>query len=205
MAASSSPPTRGSSARGASPHGDGRVVPAYAGVIPSMAGPVSLIRRRPRLRGGHPQYSESGVRNDRSSPPTRGSSRVLVGLPRDRRVVPAYAGVILPRDARSVGLGSRPRLRGGHPLLRTLRADGPGSSPPTRGSSWCATTSTAVDGVVPAYAGVILLRPSERPRPPGRPRLRGGHPLPVNAPRLEVLSSPPTRGSSLRLRGPAQP
>jgi len=73
----SSPRTRGSSAHAEGGHQGQRVVPAHAGVFRMMRAPPMSSVSRPRARGGLPVRIAGGLRFERSSPRTRGSSLLL--------------------------------------------------------------------------------------------------------------------------------
>ena len=156
----SSPPTRGSSRYSLVVLSGVDVVPAYAGVILRSEVVSAWTRRRPRLRGGHPQLGIPRSQQGASSPPTRGSSWIGGGVRGRAEVVPAYAGVIRQLLRGRGGDAGRPRLRGGHPTSRVDLNPVEESSPPTRGSSRHFREGHELPPVVPAYAGVIL---SSRP------------------------------------------
>ena len=174
---SSSPPTRGSSPPDPVHQPLDGVVPAYAGVIPDDLLDAGRRRGRPRLRGGHPASAACQAMSQGSSPPTRGSSSRAPALGARAPVVPAYAGVIPHVHQREHLPRGRPRLRGGHPQMNLIFRLASESSPPTRGSSLPPLGGVGLVLVVPAYAGVIPPRCAPSGRSPGRPRLRGGHPV----------------------------
>ena len=90
-----------------------------------------------------------------------------------------------------------PRIRGEHgswiPLTYTIA----GSSPHTRGARTELPSTDATAGIIPAYAGST----PPRPEPPGRardhPRIRGEHFAAWDAGRLDMGSSPHTRGARI--------
>ena len=90
----SSPHARGSSNDRARTRRLSEVVPARAGVILGRAADRSSRSRRPRTRGGHPEYRTATSPGPTSSPHARGSSASRVGRQRLGGVVPARAGVI---------------------------------------------------------------------------------------------------------------
>ncbi len=192
--AASSPRSRGSSPFPKVGVTRFHVVPALAGVIPCPGPPTSSGSRRPRARGGHPQSLTGRTVRRTSSPRSRGSSRDRVLDSAAAGVVPALAGVILAQTTQPAGLGSRPRARGGHPVVRLSLASFEASSPRSRGSSLARVRRDQRHGVVPALAGVIR---SARPRPPdacSRPRARGGHPSTTATAFTGQRSSPRSRG-----------
>ena len=194
----SSPHTRGSSLDRLVDIARWAVVPAHAGVIRRHAGCPTSDRRRPRTRGGHPDQHHHRGQQEESSPHTRGSSRDRAVRPLAGTVVPAHAGVIPRRRRPAARSPRRPRTRGGHPTTASPGGSTRSSSPHTRGSSFFAVSAAVVVSVVPAHAGVIRAPSSSSPARRGRPRTRGGHPLPVREEGTVTRSSPHTRGSSCR-------
>ena len=196
----SSPHTRGSSRRRGAGAEACRVVPAHAGVIPTRAPATRLSSRRPRTRGGHPALTIGVDWMERSSPHTRGSSRVGLDAGRCLDVVPAHAGVIRRASTSSGRASSRPRTRGGHPHTRALPKRQGWSSPHTRGSSHGYSGHPAAQVVVPAHAGVILMTVRRGTLCRRRPRTRGGHPAQGVIDAVVTKSSPHTRGSSCTVK-----
>ncbi len=111
-------------------------------------------------------------------------------------VVPAHAGVIPDDPAAEDAILRRPRTRGGHPCVRMEPKLATWSSPHTRGSSRDRIMAMVGYAVVPAHAGVILMRANGLSSADGRPRTRGGHPVIYANDDYEWWSSPHTRGSS---------
>ncbi len=152
------------------------VLPAYAGVVPSVSLCDRSAGRSPRLRGGGPSTPVKKDLVPKFSPPTRGWSQntalirlLLGGSPRLRGGGP-------PTDTADAEVrGGSPRLRGGGPDSVGTSDPILTFSPPTRGWS-----------VDPRDRLVVVV---------GSPRLRGG------GPRFWIMLygasaySPPTRGS----------
>jgi len=192
----SSPP-----ARGCSPDHDvcppcGDVVPARAGVFRSTPAPPAPRMRRPRPRGGVPEYRCGECRRTMSSPPARGCSSSREAPPKYAGVVPARAGVF--RRARCAGAApsGRPRPRGGVPPRELLAAMVNASSPPARGCSVLLPAHRRLIDVVPARAGVFRAGWGVQRAVSGRPRPRGGVPSDSLREVVRILSSPPARGCS---------
>ena len=90
----------------------------------------------------------------------------------------------------------RPRASGGHPHGGRPYLPDAVSSPRERGSSSSTWTSSPIESVVPARAGVIRHRDPVCRRRARRPRASGGHPGPDRPLRRGRGSSPRERGSS---------
>jgi len=201
----SSPP-----ARGCSPDHDvrppcGDVVPARAGVFRSTPAPPAPRMRRPRPRGGVPEYRCGECRRTMSSPPARGCSSSREAPPKYAGVVPARAGVF--RRARCAGAApsGRPRPRGGVPPRELLAAMVNASSPPARGCSVLLPAHRRLIDVVPARAGVFRAGWGVQRTVSGRPRPRGGVPAHSAACCTWTMSSPPARGCSVGLPPRSRP
>ena len=201
----SSPP-----ARGCSPDHDvcppcGDVVPARAGVFRSTPAPPAPRMRRPRPRGGVPEYRCGECRRTMSSPPARGCSSSREAPPKYAGVVPARAGVF--RRARCAGAApsGRPRPRGGVPPRELLAAMVNASSPPARGCSVLLPAHRRLIDVVPARAGVFRAGWGVQRAVSGRPRPRGGVPAHSAACCTWTMSSPPARGCSVGLPPRSRP
>ena len=91
----SSPHTRGALLAEPSWRPDVRIIPAYAGSTRSCPAPPARYRDHPRIRGEHASCCALMDFAVGSSPHTRGARRMLFGLLRPRRIIPAYAGSTL--------------------------------------------------------------------------------------------------------------
>ena len=190
----SSPRTRGCST-GQSPWvGSMLVVPAHAGVFPTVTGTIVREPGRPRARGGVPRWNGKTYWTVKSSPRTRGCSLVGVTIPDLQLVVPAHAGVF-PRPGHPPGAyDGRPRARGGVPSSARTAAAMHTSSPRTRGCSDGFVCPVIHPGVVPAHAGVFLRLWRDAGCTRRRPRARGGVPRCRGGAGNALRSSPRTRG-----------
>ena len=93
-----------------------------------------------------------------------------------------------------------PRLRGEHPLRGAWSPPSPGSSPPTRGTLAAKVLGWTQSRFIPAYAGNTDRWRAILPVQAVHPRLRGEHGSIVQASYQWSGSSPPTRGTRLRLQ-----
>ena len=134
----------------------------------------------------------------RSSPPARGSSPFAAGEFGSEEVVPASAGIVRTAPA-SPGFGERrPRQRGDRPPPRRGLPGAALSSPPARGSSPNVSACRAawsLSRVVPASAGIVLVRVWPELGAGRRPRQRGDRPSRATFRAACSVSSPPARGS----------
>ena len=130
-----------------------------------------------------------------SSPHTRGAHRVSNRPPRDRRIIPAYAGST-SSNARPMARGrDHPRIRGEHgfpPAGRRIRG---GSSPHTRGAPGCSGCWRGCGGIIPAYAGSTAPFRPLAARVADHPRIRGEHVVRTPEEAARGGSSPHTRGA----------
>ena len=130
-----------------------------------------------------------------SSPHTRGAPIRGLLLPRDRRIIPAYAGSTTTYDSFDVAVSDHPRIRGEHCRHRGTGIPGAGSSPHTRGarSAWSAPSSSP--RIIPAYAGSTRGHHEIQLDGEDHPRIRGEHVRPGCYEALYEGSSPHTRGA----------
>ena len=109
------------------------IIPAYAGKSFTGRPDGGYLKDHPRLRGEKPYVFISILQLLGSSPLTRGKGRVLRGVIRIYRIIPAYAGKSINRKRFCLTNRDHPRLRGEkrqkcHPSQSRW-----GSSPLTRG------------------------------------------------------------------------
>ncbi len=153
------------------------VVPARAGVVPTVL-----------------EFTDAEIR---SSPHARGWSAVEGTELQLDAVVPARAGVVLLRVEAHGGDAGRPRTRGGGPGGGPRPGRVERSSPHARGWSIGGVDPKIVEAVVPARAGVVRWPGGGRWAASRRPRTRGGGPLPSCLEGVPPSSSPHARGWSL--------
>ena len=170
------------------------VVPARAGVdLPDATG-SGTPNCGPRASGGGPLRRHIEAALERWSPRERGWTRAVGAADRDRRVVPARAGVDR-RSLRSTAFRRcGPRASGGGPP-RIVRV--PSSSmwsPRERGWTTGLRPGRSRVGVVPARAGVDLRVVKVSGDQEGGPRASGGGPRPFRPIGRSVRWSPRERG-----------
>ena len=170
----SSPLTRGKPARRGHRRQPRRLIPAHAGKT-----------RRTRC----PTKSPVG-----SSPLTRGK-HLRCPLRKQRvRLIPAHAGKTPPTSATCSLTKAHPRSRGENAVTAGRTRLPAGSSPLTRGKLLRPGRATTPRRLIPAHAGKTFHgRPVERTRP-AHPRSRGENGGSSSPQRLQVGSSPLTRG-----------
>ena len=170
------------------------IIPAYAGSTSSH--PTCELPRmdHPRIRGEHGSSSATTIWSTGSSPHTRGAPRSLGAVGLSSRIIPAYAGST-PRSKSPGGFfQDHPRIRGEHAVSARKRLRLMGSSPHTRGALASRCRTTALAGIIPAYAGSTRTSPPASSTRGDHPRIRGEH----------SRSSPnhgPSPGSSPHTRG----
>src|SRR5450759_1283949 len=98
-----------------------------------------------------------------ASPHTRGCSRAELAHNLESAVVPAHAGVLPAAAGVDTTGASRPRTRGGAPLLEVMGEQLGLSSPHTRGCSSARARVHSPGRVVPAHAGVLLMTRGSTP------------------------------------------
>ncbi len=134
------------SAAGSSPHARGtrwvrrqdshlrRFIPACAGDTSSDIGFRDTASVHPRMRGGHRSMIEEQIDSAGSSPHARGTLRIVLGLARKVRFIPACAGDTTRTTAAGSKRAVHPRMRGGNPRTRRKAERHRGSSPHARGT-----------------------------------------------------------------------
>jgi hypothetical protein len=193
--------------RGWSPGQNGQprlspVLPAHAGMVPSLRCSLSSFWRAPRARGDGPRCPPSEPLNTWCSPRTRGWSHLPAPGDVEHRVLPAHAGMV-PAAARRPPLGAgAPRARGDGPSSARRAPSSAACSPRTRGWSPGAHQPAPPRRVLPAHAGMVPAEPAS-PCAPGRaPRARGDGPGEEGQEHERERCSPRTRGWSRSARAP---
>ena len=201
-----SPRERGWSGQHPAAGGDGRVLPARAGVVQSADGvrtlrnmfsprergwSVALVRREvladgsPRASGGGPPMSLTLRHSPSFSPRERGWSAGGAQSRGCAGVLPARAGVVRRRRDRAQRLACSPRASGGGPDYLEGYVIGHVFSPRERGWS-DGVEAPDVDGLVlPARAGVVRRHRRVAPLQRRSPRASGGGPAALPAVRVE--------------------
>ena len=196
----SSPPARGTRARGAKRLRVSRFIPACAGNTMAQAPRPENPAVHPRLRGEHVGATAPASMIGGSSPPARGT-RIYRMLNATRtRFIPACAGNTVA-DLESVPVRAvHPRLRGEHDGFQRCETPLGGSSPPARGTRRDLGVVAVVDRFIPACAGNTRCTSARRGRPAVHPRLRGEHCLAACSSPPHAGSSPPARGTRCNAR-----
>ena len=174
--------------------GGGGLIPAHAGkTLPSSR----RLRRRPahpRSRGENRRVSQFAIRQEGSSPLTRGKPPAENADPLLTRLIPAHAGKTVRARTAQVLRAAHPRSRGENDGGFAWKAGFPGSSPLTRGK----LGRQSVDGhrkrLIPAHAGKTARVPASQRRRQAHPRSRGENGRGSASPTREGGSSPLTRG-----------
>ena len=196
----SSPHTRGAPATWIAVFISPRIIPAYAGSTCLRCSRRARLADHPRIRGEHGGCQAILVDSDGSSPHTRGAPIRDLLLPRNRRIIPAYAGSTTMTLSPPTQHGDHPRIRGEHGSSSATTIWSTGSSPHTRGAPpedvdsledvedhprirgehTAALIGPAIAGwIIPAYAGSTLGNPCNTK---DRRRDYTSFPLPVTHP-----------------------
>ena len=190
----SSPHARGTLEAGAAHGWNLGIIPACAGNTSAIHGRANGARDHPRMRGEHIGEIFQFRSRRGSSPHARGT-RIgnAINEPRNG-IIPACAGNTRHLTVFCKLTWDHPRMRGEHPLRRTLSRIVAGSSPHARGTLELVSSVGCSPGIIPACAGntVQCDRPHRDLR--DHPRMRGEH---------DCSSTPNThrRGSSPHARG----
>ena len=92
-----------------------------------------------------------------SSPHTRDKYLASLGLRRSERIIPAYAGQMFIRTSRLHLSQDHPRIRGTNNSQPLDHAKIAGSSPHTRDKFCKLVFLSSLQGIIPAYAGQIMV------------------------------------------------
>ena len=134
LALGSSPLTRGALTGGVKLLQTVGLIPAHAGSTISDVVWATITWAHPRSRGEHSYFRSSPLAQKGSSPLTRGAPFRRCRRELSRGLIPAHAGSTW-RESTSPGPArAHPRSRGEHVHHGVRQAQGPGSSPLTRGA-----------------------------------------------------------------------
>ena len=133
-----------------------------------------------------------------SSPRVRGSHSLLGKGRHGRGIIPAGAGLTSPKLTVDTTARDHPRGCGAHLVQLYSRSRCRGSSPRVRGSLCLTIDGHAMDGIIPAGAGLTTAGSWRCRRTWDHPRGCGAHPSGIIA-----MTRPP--GSSPRVRGSRKP
>ena len=149
----SSPHTRGALPPAPQGREGGGIIPAYAGSTRYRVRPSSRMKDHPRIRGEHISRLCGAGRRRGSSPHTRGALCAQPRIPRNSRIIPAYAGSTRTLYPTMSSTKDHPRIRGEHPSGPSRPGGLTGSSPHTRGAHEIGWKARGWDRIIPAYAG----------------------------------------------------
>ncbi len=157
------------------------VLPAPAGMVPAPAAPVRARPGAPRTRGDGPCSYVIRPPSGMCSPHPRGWSHHSRSGARNRRVLPAPAGMVPLRMERQAVLTRAPRTRGDGPAAAVRQTMTPPCSPHPRGWSRYGQQHPPHRVVLPALAGMVPTMPLARrhvlglPAPAGWSHVAGPH------------------------------
>ena len=191
----SSPPVRGTRLEMSQRQIIVRFIPACAGNTSVSQAPALRNPVHPRLCGEHHLPSTFYRSPIGSSPPVRGTLRVLQIVNGDSRFIPACAGNTPPAARCPTAQPVHPRLCGEHVIAHLRHVDLDGSSPPVRGTLFRPPLRQGASRFIPACAGnTALATPPNQPLSV-HPRLCGEHRVHSVVSYAVAGSSPPVRGT----------
>ena len=148
----------------------------------------------PRSRGENFRRAVNAVRNSGSSPLTRGKLSAEKPDFLTGRLIPAHAGKTPGRRGGVPRARAHPRSRGENMMRRRVPANGPGSSPLTRGKHFVNLCIRVCGRLIPAHAGKTRTIAQRSMTLPAHPRSRGENWFCGPWGRVRAGSSPLTRG-----------
>ena len=153
------------------------IIPAYAGNTTSCPRYPCRCRDHPRVCGEHTYESTAPDIMKGSSPRMRGTLAGVGQFANLLGIIPAYAGnTSVPVVGEWIG-GDHPRVCGEHPIEHDARRVGLGSSPRMRGTLCFRGIPSGSVGIIPAYAGNTQQASGLVERRRGSsPRMRGTRP-----------------------------
>ena len=190
----SSPLTRGKPRHGGGAWWSVGLIPAHAGKTHRLAALGFVLGAHPRSRGENGADALALVRNEGSSPLTRGKLDSQENVSLREGLIPAHAGKTSPTRRAAAPQRAHPRSRGENTLRAKSACKGSGSSPLTRGKPRRRPRSRQRPGLIPAHAGkTSMVRPIPVRRA-AHPRSRGENTFIVTPWCQGEGSSPLTRG-----------
>ena len=193
--------------RGSSPRMRGSLSDGYrrgkaAGIIPAHAGLTGYAgvwsadgRDHPRACGAHldePLLLRVGLG---SSPRMRGSLIADLQPLGTAGIIPAHAGLTPGHRQAGSSPWDHPRACGAHYGYTGKARAASGSSPRMRGSRFVFHNHPSGDGIIPAHAGLTIIRADGNTSRRDHPRACGAHPCPHSSTSRRKGSSPRMRGS----------
>ena len=110
-------------------------------------------------------------------------------------IIPAHAGLTAMQLTAAIESRDHPRACGAHAAARRLTTTHTGSSPRMRGSRRKSPCMAGSSGIIPAHAGLTLVRSRSAQRLRDHPRACGAHQKIDVAVKWNMGSSPRMRGS----------
>ena len=190
----SSPLTRGKRTRSSRAGAWTRLIPAHAGKTGRFEAQEPNCAAHPRSRGENAAMSVSDISPYGSSPLTRGKPEQLVHRAGVSRLIPAHAGKTLTIRRGGRSGWAHPRSRGENHRNRGPTQCARGSSPLTRGKLKDQRPARNHIRLIPAHAGKTPVRSNSARKRPAHPRSRGENQAGRRSGRLQLGSSPLTRG-----------
>ena len=155
-----------------------------------------------RSLGDHPRACGAHCCGVGGSSPRSGSSPRMRGSLFDgskdiaiNGIIPAHAGLTRTSMAVSCCVRDHPRACGAHIINKVNLATFLGSSPRMRGSLASEVLAYSALGIIPAHAGLTLVRHSRTAASRDHPRACGAHYFTFGFPQSFMGSSPRMRGS----------
>ena len=133
--------------------GGPRLIPAHAGSTWHSRMYGACMRAHPRSRGEHPATPAHYLKQNGSSPLTRGARQERLTERRFRGLIPAHAGSTRQQPLRVRSPRAHPRSRGEHDDAWALVVAYSGSSPLTRGALGNRPCYFGIGRLIPAHAG----------------------------------------------------
>ena len=159
----------------------GGIIPAHAGLTSRRATRRGWVWDHPRACGAHPCPVRSRFFYPGSSPRMRGSQLLHSLLYSSSGIIPAHAGLTRRRASPSAGCSKtvlrrdHPRACGAHAGVALRGGGHMGSSPRMRGSHSTIFTFPAPPGIIPAHAGLTLIKRGDLDKMRDHPRACGAH------------------------------
>ena len=190
----SSPLTRGKPKQAAAKKEPEGLIPAHAGKTPTARLSPPCSWAHPRSRGENLWGGVGSCYTLGSSPLTRGKRFHCSTVTVNPRLIPAHAGKTSLASLCNLVLRAHPRSRGENATTSVGSSTGLGSSPLTRGKRRPLRAYGPGHGLIPAHAGKTSA-PGLRASDTGaHPRSRGENRASSRRNRLQLGSSPLTRG-----------
>ena len=191
-----SPRTRGWSLPPGDPRGQQTLLPAHAGMVPSVSCSWTPPVAAPRARGDGPGDGGPARAPHGCSPRPQGWSHQLAGGVQRVGLLPAHAGMVPPPTPATRARWTAPRARGDGPCWRRVRTWCLPYSPRTRGWSHLGHRNAGPGALLPAHAGMVPLWTARMTATLSAPRARGDGPHPAVLPARRSGCSPRPRGWS---------